>query len=167
MNDPILRIREYQRDRVNFVLENVDLAYATLFYTLSMSHNFKVCKLFTESHDGRPTDCWWVPEPNCIRYTHCLTFSHRHRWNRGQYNCPTRWIHRPSSRHGSAGQFKLWCSDAVYKSLFIPLFYSPCWYIVHRTAIVLKTVLSVQSSWSWMLNVTTRTRWTLPVIILK
>jgi DNA-directed RNA polymerase II subunit RPB3 len=27
-NEPIVRIRDYKQDRVNFMLENVDLAYA-------------------------------------------------------------------------------------------------------------------------------------------
>ncbi|KAF5393504.1 hypothetical protein D9757_000598 [Collybiopsis confluens] len=35
--DPILRIREYQRDRVNFVLENVDLAFANSLRRVMMA----------------------------------------------------------------------------------------------------------------------------------
>ncbi|KIK67404.1 hypothetical protein GYMLUDRAFT_257290 [Collybiopsis luxurians FD-317 M1] len=35
--DPIVRIREYQRDRVNFVLENVDLAFANSLRRVMMA----------------------------------------------------------------------------------------------------------------------------------
>lgn len=36
--EPIVRIRDLKKDRVNFVLENVDLAYVQALHKLSRPH---------------------------------------------------------------------------------------------------------------------------------
>jgi DNA-directed RNA polymerase II subunit RPB3 len=36
-SEPIVRIRDYKQDRVNFVLENVDLAYALQLYVTNLA----------------------------------------------------------------------------------------------------------------------------------
>ena len=58
--DPTVRIRDVQKDRVNFVLENVDLAYAGLPTQSEsavpvqslMGMIRQICELVTARHDG-------------------------------------------------------------------------------------------------------------------
>lgn len=56
--EPTVRIRELKKDRVNFVLENVDLAYDHSSVPpcwLAHIGCYKLCKLFQKSDDGRYT----------------------------------------------------------------------------------------------------------------
>ena len=60
--EPNVRIRELKKDRVNFVLENVDLAYVTQGPSQSFPHKLysQLCELTSEGHDGRHSHCWCV-----------------------------------------------------------------------------------------------------------
>jgi hypothetical protein len=59
--DPTVRIRELKHDRVDFVLENVDLAYGDNLpiAVLSILSLVQVCKLVPASNDGGRTYCWY------------------------------------------------------------------------------------------------------------
>jgi hypothetical protein len=59
--DPTVRIRELKHDRVDFVLENVDLAceddlFVVVLFVLSL---IQVCKLVPASHDGGRPHRWY------------------------------------------------------------------------------------------------------------
>lgn len=59
--DPIVRIRELERDRVNFVLENVDLSCVLpSVFVREVLKAFQVCKLPAEGGYGRHPDRWCV-----------------------------------------------------------------------------------------------------------
>jgi hypothetical protein len=40
-NEPIVRIRDYKQDRVNFMLENVDLAYAQQLHVMNIAEQIR------------------------------------------------------------------------------------------------------------------------------
>lgn len=52
--DPTVRIRELKKDRVNFVLENVDLAYGRFIPFANVISNWhsQIRQFFTEGYDG-------------------------------------------------------------------------------------------------------------------
>lgn len=169
--DPIVRIREYQRDRVNFVLENVDLAYDKPLLCTESSRliSLQICQLPSKGHDGRPTYYW------SVLYISLRGHSYKHSstsdwlgWNRGQHDCAPGWVHRASLGHGSVGQHELWWSNAVYKSAYAATLSisAICSYDL-RTVTASKTVHIVQSFCLSMFNVTTLSQWRLPAISSK
>lgn len=66
--EPIVRIRDLKKDRVNFVLENVDMAYAKPHNSIHYnSHELALNqsrKLYTTCYDGRHTNNRCAP--TCI-----------------------------------------------------------------------------------------------------
>jgi hypothetical protein len=63
--DFIVRIRELERDRVNFVLKGTNLGYSAGFERVSRTYwyNIQLCQRITAHNDGGLTDSWWV----CMR----------------------------------------------------------------------------------------------------
>lgn len=57
-----VRIRELERDRVNFVLKGTNLGYLAGFERVSHTYwcNIQLCQRITAHYDGRLTNCWWV-----------------------------------------------------------------------------------------------------------
>ena len=64
--EPTVRIRELLKDRVDFVLENVDLACVIHVYVSNiMTEPYKQLReLPTKGHDGRHSDSWYV----CLKF---------------------------------------------------------------------------------------------------
>ena len=60
--DFAVRIRELERDRVNFVLKGTNLGYWARFERVSRTywHNIQLCQRITAHYDGGLTDSWWV-----------------------------------------------------------------------------------------------------------
>lgn len=62
--EPIVRIRDLKKNSVNFVLQNVDLAFVPALPSMSSPHlgltvmAAQIRQLFQESDDGGHTHCW-------------------------------------------------------------------------------------------------------------
>jgi hypothetical protein len=61
--EPTVRIRDLKKDRVNFVLENVDLAYACRLFALSSATSLtcvQVREFIAKGRHSRHSYHWWV-----------------------------------------------------------------------------------------------------------
>ena len=119
--DPIVRIRELQKDKVNFVLENVDLAYVSSllstfrFWTweLRLANSFRRAMMADIPTVGEPYRVTYI-----LHFFWTLCFSYWLSWGWIKYNRTPRRVYRPQTGYDSPGQHKLRRSHTLHQGKY-------------------------------------------------